>query len=103
METLKSFLYFRKWNFLAQAQKLKKICPEKISIPNIKKLSVKHFLKRKLSYISGNENSEKISHIFSKGSCSYISEKRNPEKISYVSGNVKLKKRFLFQEVTFRA
>ena len=39
------------------------------------------------SYISGNENPERISYILSKESFSYISGNGNPEKIPYISGN----------------
>ena len=42
--------------------------------------------REKISYISGNENPEKTSYIFSKESCSYISVNGNPEKILYISG-----------------
>ena len=45
----------------------------------------------------------KISYIFSKESCSYISGNENPEKIFFISGNRNPKRRFIFQEVTFRA
>ena len=47
--------------------------------------------------------SQKISYIFSKESCSYISGNENPEKIFFISGNRNPKRRFIFQEVTFRA
>ena len=57
METLKSCLYFKKWNFSAQAKKkFKKICSEKIS------------------HTSKNGNTKKIPYIFSKESSSYILE-----------------------------
>ena len=55
-------------HFSAQAQKNKKIHPEKIS------------------YTSGNKNPEKT-YIFSKESFSYILENRNPEKILDISGS----------------
>ena len=45
----------------------------------------------------------KISYIFSKESCSYISGNENPEKIFFISGKRNPKRRFIFQEVTFRA
>ena len=62
--TLKSFLYCRKWNFSAQAQKIKNIRPEKIY-----------------------SNIKKTFYIFSKESFSYILGKGNPEKILYISRN----------------
>ena len=55
-------------HFSAQAQKNKKIHPEKIS------------------YTSGNKNLEKP-YIFSKESFSYILENRNPEKILDIAGS----------------
>ena len=74
---IKLFLYFWKWN-----PALKYIHPEKIS------------------YLSGNGNSEKIPYIFSKESCFYISENGEPEKNPYISGKRNPKK---IQEVTFQA
>ena len=54
MDTLKSSLYFSKGNFSAQARKIKKNHPEKIS------------------YASGNENPEKIIYISGNGTFLYF-------------------------------
>ena len=66
---IKLFLYFWKWN-----PALKYIHPEKIS------------------YLSGNGNSEKIPYIFSKESCFFISENGEPEKNPHISGKRNPKK-----------
>ena len=76
-ETLKNYLYFRKWNFLA------------LILGNFL-----YFLKRKLSlyfgkwkfYILGNGNPEKISNIFSKESFFCISGNGNSKK-TQISGS----------------
>ena len=69
-ETLKSFLYFRKWNFSGQAQKIEQnpswenflyFGKHGLSNSSIKKLVI--LSQKKVSYVSGNEISEKNSYI----------------------------------------
>ena len=66
---VRSILYGCLVHFSAQAQKIKKSTPKKIS------------------YVSGNGNLEKVSYIFLKESFYYFSRNGNLEKNPYISGN----------------
>ena len=116
METLKSFLYFGKWNFSVQAQKMKKMYPEQNSLYfgkwNFLGLILKnllHFLKRKFFLYFWNWKPEKIPYILQNGTFLYFrkqnflnskNKKTHFEKTfqEMELSNHKLKKLLIFQE-----
>ena len=75
----KNSLHFGKWNFLTVRLKnflnLRKWNPALLSPSSKNKKSHP----KKIFYISGNENVEKTSYVFSKGSFSYVSKNENHE------------------------